>query len=122
MVPPDDRYQNLQSSISIQDYQQEMFNFLHMFCNYDIKTPVGNLMGIADVLLFDDSLSKESVEDINLIKGYAKHILRTLDTILAIIFIEREESEQKQNGLVDNAKLIEVDLKSILHRHDLQKC
>ncbi len=95
----------------LQQAQRDIYEFLHILCNYEIKTPLSLIIGYADVLQKEtnESFTKEQKAYLAIIVKHAQGIMQILDMTLYRVSLDAYIS-RPDIGL----DLQEIDLEEIV--------
>jgi signal transduction histidine kinase len=105
--------------VYLRDFREKILQFLHILCNYDIKTPAGHIRAYTELMLRLPNFNHQPQRNLKVIHRASQDIVDVIDTVIAMAYLEREPER-----LREFQSHAEVDLKGILERHILyaHKC
>lgn len=88
---------------------------------HDLKHPLVGVISLPQVLLLSDNLSEEQKQTLQMIKKSGEKMLQFIDSSLALHRIESGDYCLclKQFNIFDELKIIETELQSLLHGHEV---
>ncbi len=100
--------------------QNEKVALFSTMAAHDLKSPLGNIASLVELVLEDKSLDEETLEYIELIQESSNQMLKLIKDLLAYSQAEKVDPTQQENFLLEE---LTTELNSLLpnhHPYDLQ--